>query len=323
MINEEEKYTHSEIINRVSSWASKFNVSEDPIYKSLIQDLKDEENLAIWASMDPFEYLPQPNPTASKRFLTVSRALSNLRNVLVFVPVALTWEAVSRATKAFALFIQTNNATTVNFLEFWQNGYDVLDSFWTISHIASLDFAIIMVIIAMTLLSGFLASKGNKVDERESAVIDSERLDLALTLKMYLYSMREIDKNNIVDGVAQSVSTLLTASANLSKTSKQLTTIFDELKAGVPIISDFGDQMGRESKKLSNQVSSLNAALVDIEGSLTGELRDAISAATVGLDLASTELDKSTQSIRSNSIAAENEIKVLQKFIKKASRSRS
>ena len=319
-MSENEKFTHEEIINRISSWATRSNVVEDPIYQSLINDLKSEDNLAIWASMNPFEYLPNATPQSGKRFNSLSRTLANLRNVLVFVPVALTWEAVSQATKAFAIFVQANNATTVNFLEFWQNGYDVLDPFWTISRIATLDFLIILGIIVLTILSTYLSTKGTSSEDIETQQLERERLDLALTLKMYMYSMREIDKTNVAEGIAQSVSTLLTTSAQLAKTSKQLNSTIADLNAGVPTISAFGDHMVRESEKLSKQVVALNSALSGIEASVTGELRDAISTATVGLDLANNELEKSTKSIRANSLAAENEIKLLQRIIKKANR---
>jgi hypothetical protein len=145
---------------------------------------------------------------------------------------------------------------------------------------------------------------------------------MALALKMYLYAMREIDKSNVEEGIASSVSALLSATSSLAKSTKQLTSVINELEGGVPVINDFGTRIGNESEKLVKQVGNLTKALSGINDSITGELRDAVNSATIGLDLANEELTQSTNSIRKSSIAAETEIKSLQTLIKKASRSK-
>ena len=302
---------HEEISQTLNDWAVNNGVDSDHIVLSLIQDLAGEENLAIWAGMDPFEYLPQPHPTVGSRFFSWAKTAASIRNVMVFVPVAITWEAVSKATVAFAKFVETNNATTVNFLEFWQNGYDVLDKFWTIGNVASLDFVIILGVIALSLVATYLNARGSSINKVEMAQIEAERLEVALALKMYLYSMREIDKTNVKEGIASSVSALLSATSTLAKTAKQLSNVVRELEEGVPAINEFGNRVGKESEKLVKQVGILTASLSEINGSITGELRDAVNSATVGLDLANEGLASSTQSIRTNSLAAENEIKSL------------
>jgi len=313
---------HQEIAQNLVDWAANNAVESDHIIQSLIQDLAAEENLAIWAGMDPFEYLPQPHPTVGNRFFSWAKTAASIRNVMVFVPVAITWEAVSKATVAFAKFVESNNATTVNFLEFWQNGYDVLGKFWTIGNIASLDFAIILGVIALSLIATYLNARGSSINKSETQQIEAERIEIALALKMYLYSMREIDKTNVKEGIASSVSALLAATSTLAKTAKQLSGVVRELEEGVPAINEFGDRVGKESEKLVKQVAVLSASLSDINGSITGDLRDAVNSATVGLDLANEGLATSTQSIRTNSLAAENEIKSLQSLIKKANRGR-
>ena len=313
---------HQEIAQNLVDWAANNAVESDHIVQSLIQDLAAEENLAIWAGMDPFEYLPQPHPTVGNRFFSWAKTAASIRNVMVFVPVAITWEAVSKATVAFAKFVESNNATTVNFLEFWQNGYDVLGKFWTIGNIASLDFVIILGVIALSLIATYLNARGSSINKSETQQIEAERIEIALALKMYLYSMREIDKTNVKEGIASSVSALLAATSTLAKTAKQLSGVVRELEEGVPAINEFGDRVGKESEKLVKQVAVLSASLSEINGSITGDLRDAVNSATVGLDLANEGLATSTQSIRTNSLAAENEIKSLQSLIKKANRGR-
>ena len=134
--------------------------------------------------------------------------------------------------------------------------------------------------------------------------------------------MREIDKTNVKEGIASSVSALLTATNTLAKTANRLKSVMDELEDGVPVINEFGNRVGKESEKLVNEVAALSASLTGINDSITGELRNAVNNATIGLDLANEGLAASTLSIRTNSLAAESEIKSLQNLIKKASRGR-
>lgn len=320
--NQSHELLHQEISQTLGTWATQNRVEQDHIVQSLLQDFAAEENLAIWAGMDPFEYLPQPHPSVGNRMFQWAKTAANLRNVIVFVPVAITWEAVSQATVAFAKFVEKNNATTVNFLDFWQNGYDILSPFWTIGHIASLDFVIILGVIVLSLASNFLNTRGSRLNKIEINQIENERIETALALKMYLYAMREIDKTNVNEAIASSVSALLAASSGLAKTSKQLNGVLKELEEGVPTINEFGNRVGMESEKLVQQVAALSASLSEINSSLTGNLRDAVTSATLGLDLANEGLAASTRSIRSNALAAESEIKSLQDLMRKANRNR-
>lgn len=317
-----DSHLHKEISQTLANWAQRNAVSKDPIIQGLLQDLIDEDNLAIWATMDPFEYLPQPRPNLGDRFFSWAKITANLRNVSVFVPVALTWKAVSEATVAFAKFVEANNATTVNFLAFWQNGYEILADFWTIGHIASLDFLIIVGVILLSLVSTALNARGSSLNRSELAHIESERFEIALALKMYLYSMREIDKSNVKEGIASSVSALLSATSSLSKSAKQISNVIRDLEEGVPTINEFGTKIAKESEKLVKQVGQLTVALSEINSSAMGNLHEAVSNATLGLELANEGLSESTKSLRNNSIAAESEIKSLQGLMKKASRSR-
>lgn len=313
---------HNEIAETLADWASRNRVGSDHIVQSLIADFEGEDNLAIWAGMDPFEYLPQPRPVAGGRYFSWGKLAGNIRNISVFIPVALTWEAVGRSTIAFAEFIDTNNAATVNFLEFWQNGYDILPKFWTIGHVARLDFLIILAVIILSLLSTALHSRGSAINRVELQQMEAERQEIALALKMYLYSMREIDKTNVKEGVASSVSALLAATSSLAKSAKQLNNVISELESSVPVINEFGNRIGNESEKLVEQVALLSDSLLEINGSITGDLHDAVRSATSGLELANQGLANSSKSLRSSSLAAEKDIKSLQSIIKRVSRSR-
>ena len=126
---------HLEMAQEVSIWAKRYN-SHNELTKNLVADLESKSNLHKWAELDPFEFLPYPGSVGSEKKNRLIDNLTVLRNVLVFAPVALTWAAVGQATTAFEKYTAANDGAVVNFLEFWQNGYGVLDAKWRISEVA-------------------------------------------------------------------------------------------------------------------------------------------------------------------------------------------
>lgn len=313
----EDEFLHQEIYSELAEWSSSFAVNEDTMVASLLEDLKNEENLSIWATLDPFEFLPMPTNKAGSEFNKWGKAAANLRNVSVFLPVALTWKAVSEATAGFGKFVESNQASTVNFLAFWQNGYDILPNFWTIGHIASLDFLIILGVVLLSLISNFLMTRGLKLRNNNFKFVDQERTRMALNLKIYLYSLREIDKGQIKEGIAASVSTLQSATRALTKTAIEIGLIMSELKKSIPPINSFGTNLQKEAKHLNEQVAILSESFAVINQSVLSDLRDAVDNAASGLSLANQELSSSTDSIRRNARDAERELKTFQNLIRK------
>jgi hypothetical protein len=176
----------------------------------------------MWSTLDPFEMLPHPEGTAGAKDIRYGRIIAILRNILVFVPVALTWEAVSQATKAFATFVELNGATTVNFLEFWQNGYKILPSFWQIANIAQVDFFIILAVIVMSLTASALNERGNRLHDKEIELLEKDRIQLGILILEYLFNKGRITPNNVNSKLASSVRNLIAASGSLSESTRRI-----------------------------------------------------------------------------------------------------
>lgn len=95
---------HQILVNSLQSWATLYNVQSDPYISGLTAAVAARKNLPMWASLEPLEYLPHAQINTHKRPHLLSLIMSVLRNSLVFLPVALTWYAISKATSAFALY---------------------------------------------------------------------------------------------------------------------------------------------------------------------------------------------------------------------------
>ena len=210
------------LLELLNQWSLKHNLAEDPYLNSMIRTIKSDGPLDVWSKLDPEIYLPRPLSKVGAPFIRASRYLAIIRNVTVFVPVALTWKAVSEATRAFSQFVDSQNVAPVNFLEFWQNGYGVLDEKWRISTIAELDFLIIIFIIIATLLSTILLNFGRTRDAAVQKLNDQEREVVIFEIKSFLYLPDVGSKEAIDDSLRAAIRNLSHAAQSISDAAAKL-----------------------------------------------------------------------------------------------------
>ena len=209
-----------QLVSSINAWVSRHNLQSDPYLNGLVKAIEEKKDLHIWAELDPTEYLPHPEASSGSATDRLVRILTVIRNVLVFAPVALTWAAVGEATSGFSKYIAENGADVVNFLDFWQNGYDILAEEWRIGNVARLDFYIVLLVIALTLYVSRGSYKADALREAEEAVIDRERLALAIEIHAALYEKRKITTVTMNASLAGSISRLVNASNNLEDASR-------------------------------------------------------------------------------------------------------
>jgi hypothetical protein len=219
---------HLEMAQEVSNWAKKYN-SHNELTKNLVEDLESKSNLHKWAELDPFEFLPFPGVVGSEKKNRLIDNLTVLRNVLVFAPVALTWAAVGEATTAFEKYTAENSTAVVNFLEFWQNGYGVLDAKWRIGEVARLDFILVLLVIVLTLFISFAGQKLAKSENLENVTIENSRQFLAAKLAFFLADKKKITNVTFNQSLAGSVQRLVAASAALEKSAKEISKVSKRL----------------------------------------------------------------------------------------------
>ena len=226
------------LLNLLNSWSNQHKVQDDPYVSGLRGALETEENLDVWASLDPLDYLPTPSDKSNEIFSRINLGLTIARNALVFLPVALTWYAISKASSAFAVYTSNNTLTVSNFLDFWENGYGVLSKEWSLSHIATLDFQIIMVIIAMTI--------GISINERVLRIraaksnieIDEGKMQLAIAIKTYLFDHQRITDVTMNQSLGRAVKQLQDSTKSLNMTSKELLKLVKTLPSDREILRE-------------------------------------------------------------------------------------
>lgn len=211
-----------ELIADIKKWAQSNHCEGDPVVTSLIGDLESGNDLDAWASLTSFEILPPVEYRSGDKQLRLTNLIAIARNILVFVPVALTWVAVSKATTAFEQYTTANPNAVVNFLEFWQNGYGILSKDWTIGHVALLAGGIIAVVIALSLAVSFLEIRHKQAMRKVLPALNDHRLALGVRIFKYLHTQKIATPEIVNASVATSIRNLLATSKEMAKTSKEL-----------------------------------------------------------------------------------------------------
>ena len=220
---------HIDLANSIDLWAKKYDVNNDPYVLQLVTNLRTRKNLTFLASLNHFDLLPNPELQSTKKREDLNRMLAVARNMLVFLPVAITWFAVSKATSAFSLYTSKNSVSVVNFLEFWQNGYGVLAKEWTIGRVALLDFLLIVLVILLTLVTSYLGNKNLINRQKEIEKIDAERTSIAIDISSYLFDKQTVTPLSMNQNLATALSKLLNATESLDKSTSILEKKFKEL----------------------------------------------------------------------------------------------
>lgn len=217
MAKEQKLEKHLILAELVERWARKNGFLRNAYIERILPALINQENLAFWAATDPFVQLPHAVSQRGSRFEKVAMRLTAFRNALVFAPVAITWIAVSKATSAFEVYIEKNVNATVNFLQFWQDGYGLLGEEWQIEKVALFDAIIVFIVICLSFAINFFWHSSDSLREKEEAELEDERAQVAFAIKEYLFSKQTISRLTLNRGVATAIENLVQATENLQR----------------------------------------------------------------------------------------------------------
>jgi hypothetical protein len=303
-----------ELAGRLREYGENYGLEEDPYLEGLSNAIEEGKNLAVWASNDVMTLMPHPDVGSVEG--PIYSAMVLIRNVLVFVPVALTWLAVGKATTGFSLYTtKSSAASVVNFLQFWQNGYGVLSSTWTLSHVAEDDFFIIATVIILTFITPFMNRSALKKAAQFEQDALRERLTLVIEVESFFFDKRRLTPLTIDSSLAQSFERVVESTRNLAIASKRIELGLKSLPRQIEYrddsddISDDEDFVIKDPVKRSERGSNQSAREIEIiqyksdkrSEAIFDEFEDddseRIANASVSLDTASKRVDVIAQSL--------------------------
>ena len=214
--------TSKELRVRLEDWAFRCGALQNPYVVGLMRALESDNNLVFWSRYSAITELPQPTLTKSGRLTVLAKRIDQFRNVMVFTPIAFTWASISVAATSYASFTKANSAINLNFLDFWENGYDVLPAIWKLSNVAIIDFLLIVSIIFASIYANRIENRMDALTQDEMEQAKLERLELALEIDLYLNNFVAVTPATINKSVQNSIRALNQISKDLVKLNREM-----------------------------------------------------------------------------------------------------
>jgi methyl-accepting chemotaxis protein len=300
----------SEAKQKLDTWSLVWEVDDDPYVEGLSEALETQNNMTMWAAFDPTDRLPFPEPKRGGAFKRLADLFALIRNVLVFLPVAITWIAISKATKAFSEYNKTKEVgEDLNFLEFWSNsanhGYLDDKSFGLldpkIQDVAYLGFAIISLIIFLTLLSSAFSVYASRVSLNSEKNADLQRKDVSISLLEALEGKRTASPDSIAGTIADVLNDLNDASRGMREAALRVEQASSEVSGFTPSLQELNRNFEHLAANVSTEIATaINELGRSLETLNTETLRDStqmLSQVLSNLDAIGDQLGRTSASV--------------------------
>ena len=303
------------------NWAEEIDELEDPYVKGLTTAVARRDDLSVWASLDPLELLPVSKSKSWSRLGQISNVISAIRNILVFVPVLLTWYAIGKALDAFGTFTKIyasqkpGESRDFSFIGFWQDPNDfaskylensgsagkalLSESLW-IGEVARLDALIILLIILMTAISGALNWYS---ENREAAALgksDRKRVEVGLAIASSLHGKRQANPESISEALAEALNDLTQAARDVNETASRLEQAsigVESLTPRIEILNSHTEQLvAQTATSVSKAVSDLVVSVQNLNSSVGGNVTTLFTEAANTLEEVSKQLARTSNS---------------------------
>ena len=303
--------------NDLAAWGDEYGLANDPYVSTLKQAIDSRDNLTAFATSDPHDLLPHPEPRSGQPVASIARILAILRNVLVFLPVAITWLSISRATEKFGEYadLAPEDEEKLSFLQFWQSGgpsnldgFTQLSSTWRITDVAGGVVWIIAAVILLTGLASILEDVALRRQTKEEQRVDRSRTELAVKIMTGLQGNRSIDAQTIEESLALILNDLGQAARDVNLAAERLETSTTGVGSLTPRIEELTVQVDTLASKFSSDlqdgITGLANAVTALGSTLDGDLQRFMADVLAGLE-------EVTERLKTTSVGVEFGTKML------------
>lgn len=242
---------HEVLAEKISLWAIENQQSDSRHIQDLLKDINSTSNWNYWSSLEANDLLPKLSSLNSKRLRDRYQKFLFFRNLLVFLPVTITWIAISEASSKFSEFTAANEGSVVNFLQFWQDGYGYLLSVWRLSSVALIDFLILALIMVLTIILQLVSSQAEKLESIENERDYLSRGVLIREIFDFFSRNQKITGLNFDKTLANSLRDLSKSTRNLEQITKELNKSVKGFPTYLKILREI-KTLNQEVRKLKN-----------------------------------------------------------------------
>lgn len=250
----------NEVEQSLYAWARENGYSNHDVIAMLASTVREQSNLNFWNSMNMLDVLPPAQHFGTHDYEKRVSHIATIRNVLIFLPFAITWAAIAFATSAYGNFLIQNEGTSVSFFAFWQNGFGLLSELWQVDTVAIINTILVVTIIFLTVKISRFHEMIHREFELGIVVAEDQRRALAMELQNYFHVNKEMHLANMSDPIGEPNSG---TSSDLRDLAREMTAAIREMK------SLTGTSMGTVSNG-NGKASHLEQAINDIANEQVG-----------------------------------------------------
>lgn len=315
-----------QLATNIRKWINDSGQEENSEIRQLCDDLEQGSAISRWAAVNFERVLPF---RVSQSVLEIR--LRQVRNILVFLPIALTWLSIMFASTRFDDYVRNARGETVNFLVFWES-QPWLEK---LSTVAGIDAVLILVVIALTVTINVRSASPTKIRRLENL-----HNEVMIALERELAGFRYLSVADLHTLAQSTVDNLANSSKHVAKAAASMDTMAD--KAGqaatgledlirndfTQIGRDFASSaallktIGDDQRQLSTLVASVNSALstsvTTLNASIstsTQKVSDAANELTSNFESVAKELQSISRSIELSVMHLKNDLDELKKRI--------
>ena len=231
------------------------NIRNREILEQLHSDISANRKMNEWGSFPLDDLLRPPmQDFATLGTAKVANFVTVLRNLLLFVPVMVTWIAIDRAASSYDA--QSNSGKT--FLQAWSE----IDL--SLQRVAFIDALIIGILITLTLASHLFDARAEDHARSLDEKSDARFRTMMVKVGLYLHGFRQITPSALKGGLADAVNQLKAATDEMKDAAVGMNVVADKA-AGT--LSEFAAMSAKEFAPAAERLTVLVSTLETAAGS--------------------------------------------------------
>lgn len=292
---------------KLRDWIDRSKPENHLILDRLEHDIREDVRLENWSAFALEDLMRPPRYSeVNSRWSKIGDYVVLVRNTLLFIPVLITWYALSGASGSYNSYLeQTKNSIITQsntsgapdtFLQIWSKQSIV--GYWTLEHVAFWDAVVILLLVALTITEWYFRRQAKLAAANADRFNDLEFRNVLVDVGLLLHGFRQITPTALTGSLAEAVNRLAKATTAIKDATvdmKHLSTAADTT------LKRFADLSTHElepaTKRLDSIVSSLGVAvdahksMGELVRNLQSDLGESLGVITSRLDALGNNLD--------------------------------
>ena len=292
---------------KLRDWIDRSKPENHLILDRLEHDIREDVRLENWSAFALEDLMRPPRYSeVNSRWSKIGDYVVLVRNTLLFIPVLITWYALSGASGSYNSYLeQTKNSIITQsntsgapdtFLQIWSKQSIV--GYWTLEHVAFWDAVVILLLVALTITEWYFRRQAKLAAANADRFNDLEFRNVLVDVGLLLHGFRQITPTALTGSLAEAVNRLAKATTAIKDATvdmKHLSTAADTTLKRLADLSTH--ELEPATKRLDSIVSSLGVAvdahksMGELVRNLQSDLGESLGVITSRLDALGNNLD--------------------------------